>query len=381
MYATNKLRNNPERKTSMSVTTANVFASLQRSQLGFFYGAPKRVGENSLTVVLPILRETTIKRQYITFPETEKVHVFDIGKIDEMEADNQSGENVFVRSGTLFRGSTQERALQRSMVLFPGKKSKLSVRCVHMSRGISAGSKVKYGGITPLSFDSTNYGKGYKFADQGATWANVQNYTSSVGHGHQKHSRHAHGYSGTMRMSNSTQWTSSLKSHCDHEEPMIGADMAAMAGQFNEVHDWQGSDDLASAMDGMSANIDEVLSKIKCDANQAGLALITDAGVSTIEVFDHKDSWRALHESAVKRMGKELVTEDKESVFEYKPEKAANLVNKVLALNYAQNVIYEHRPSNGEPAVRVLGLTSAGYVGEIVEVNEQVIHLVLLKTS
>jgi hypothetical protein len=365
----------------MSVTTESIFTALQKSTLGYSYGKPKRVGEKSLTVVLPILRETTLKRQYTTFPETDKVHVFDTGRIDEMEADNQSGENVFMRSGTLFRGATQERALQRSMVLFTGKRVKMPVRCIHRSRGISPGSKVKYGGITPLSFDASNYSDGYKFADQGSTWSNVENYTSSIGPKHAKpragasmrmHSSHGHGQAMNMMKKG---LTSSSMPIGDTEEVMIGADQAAIQGA------WSGSDDLASAIDGLSKGLDDVLSKIKCDENQAGLALITDTGVSTVEVFDHKDSWRALHESAVKRMGKELVTEDPSSVFEYKPEHAAKAVNQVLALDYKQNVIYDHRPSNGEPAVRVMGLTAKGYVGEIVEINEQLIHLVLLKTA
>ncbi len=81
-------------------------------------------------------------------------------------------------------------------------------------------------------------------------------------------------------------------------------------------------------------------------------------------------------------MGTELLRgEDKTNVFEYKPENAVNAVKKVLGLDYKTNMIYEHKPSNGEPHVSIFGLTASRYVGEVVEVNGSVIHLVILETA
>lgn len=365
---------------------------------GYTYGKPLRVDEKSLAVVLPILRKTSLTRQYITFPETEKVLVFDTGKIDEMEAENQTDSNVFIRSGTLFRGSTQERALQRSAVLFPGKKVKLGVRCVHASRGISPNAGVKYGGITPLDFDASNYSHGYTFADQGHTWSNVLKATSSMNAKMGKPSK-APKVTSHLRMASSA----------GHEGLMLGSagpvGDSGPAGYTGNTVYYSASPGVTSAETDMSANIhasafsgpkaddlhtsfnefakhfDDILSKVKLVDDQAGLALITQAGVETVEFFDHHLSWKALHEAAVKRLGSSIVDDGGENVFDYKPEVAVKQVNKVLGIDFKSNLILEHRPSNGEPKIVITGLTGGGYVGEVVELDERVIHLVLLKQA
>lgn len=379
-----------------------VLQTVADQKLGYSYGKPLRVDEKSLAVVLPILRKTSLTRQYITFPETEKVLVFDTGKIDEMEAENQTDSNVFIRSGTLFRGSTQERALQRSAVLFPGRKVKLGVRCVHASRGISPNASVKYGGITPLAFDTANYAHGYTFADQGATWSNVLKATTEMNAKMGK-PKPAPNITGAMRMSS-----------LSHRDGPIGAsgplgasgpagvagdagayymsssadsvaDMAANTMFTSNIHasafSGPKADDLHTSFHEFAKHFDDILSKVKMVDDQAGLALITQAGVETVEFFDHHLSWKALHEAAVKRLGSSIVDDGDENVFDYKPEAAIKQVNKVLGIDFKSNLILEHRPSNGEPKIVITGLTGGGYVGEVVELDERVIHLVLLKQA
>lgn len=353
----------------MSLTASNVFVSLSDQKLGFSYAKPKRVDEKSLTVVLPIIRETSIKRQYITFPETDKCLVFDTGKIDQMEVDNKSEDHVFIRSGTLFRGSTQERALQRSAVVIAGQKMGLEVRCVHATRGIRGKAETKWGGLTPLNLDQNNYDKHYTPKDQQTTWSNVHNsnaaYCSLSGQMHGSLKASASFHDSATRDFHETYWSSSASGQS------VSGNWASSSGM----------DDLASHMDLFAAQFDEVLSKIKREENQAGLALITDGGVQTIEIFDHADSWKALHEAAVKRMGAELVKEDKESVFEFKPNHAHKMVNRVLAMDWNRKNIFTRRPNNGEPLIEITGLTAVGFVGEIVEMNEQVVHLTILKCA
>lgn len=342
---------------------------VSEEKLGYSYGKPLRVDEKSLAVVLPILRETSLNRQYITFPETDKVLVFDTGKIDEMEADNQTAENVFIRSGTLFRGSTQERALQRSAVLFPGKKSKLGVRCVHASRGINPNAGVKYGGITPLDFDASNYSHGYSFKDQASTWQNVMKTTSNMSQMMGNVQQPKHSMIGGII---SPMYMSSMAT----EQP-IGSAENIQASAFTSAK----ADDLHSSFNEFAKHFDEILSKVKMVQNQAGLALITHAGVQTVEFFDHLLSWKALHESAVKRLGSSIIDKGDENVFDYKPDAAIKQVNRVLGLDFKTNRIWEHRPNNGEPKVEITGLTADGYVGEAVEIDERLIHLVILKQA
>jgi len=144
----------------------------------------------------------------------------------------------------------------------------------------------------------------------------------------------------------------------------------------------RGTDDLKQNFDEFARNFDQLLSKARLHDNQAGLALITEKGCKTIEVFDLPASWEAIHKDSVKRMGTELLREsDNTSVFEYKPENAINAVRKVLGLDYKTNLIYEHKPSNGEPHVAIFGLTASRYVGEVVELDGRVMHLTLLETA
>lgn len=379
-----------------------MLAALAEQKLGYSYGKPLRIDDKSLAVVLPILRETSLHRQYTTFPETDKVMVFDSGKIDVMDVENGTEENIFVRSGTLFRGSTQTRALQRSAVLFPHKKQTLSVRCVHQTHGISAKAKTTYGGIVPLAFDQMNYDAGYKPKDQQAYWSNAQKTTqhfmkatgktppapkggqNSMGLRRRSMMRSSEPEEGVNFMNTGGLDSSGLMySSSDCAAGPIGA--AGAAGPvgdqafFSSANAFTGSDDLAKHFDDFSMHFDEVLSKVKLVENQAGLALINANGVETIEFFDHKLSWKALHESAVKRLGSNIVQQDSEQVFEYKPENAVKAVNRVLAMDWKTTPIFHHRPSNGEPDVEITGLSADGFVGEAVELNGSLIHLVLLR--
>lgn len=361
--------------------SANFIESLRKQTKGYKFGTPKRVDEKSLSVVLPIFRETTIPRQYITLPETDKVLTFDTGKIDQMECDNNSEFNVFIRSGTLFRGSTQERVLQRSAVVFPGKKTILNVRCVHKTRGIRPSAKTGYGGLTPLNHEQQVYDDGFHPKDQADYWSAAHNTTNffaktadDLGKKASFMAQSAQNSGGGRGMSSGA---GSIRSG-DYLSRQIRArgPQGALgdAGSFGYK-----ADDLSANLDSFATNFDDVLSKVRLEANQAGIALITDKGVETIEVFDHSDSWKALHEAAVKRMGAEMAKQDVESVFDFNPDKAISLVDKVLGLEWKTERIFEHRPSNGEPKVEITGLTAEKYVGEIVEVNGSVIHLVILR--
>jgi hypothetical protein len=140
-------------------------------------------------------------------------------------------------------------------------------------------------------------------------------------------------------------------------------------------------DDLASHCENFSKTFDDVTAKIRWVENQAGFALLTNNGVETIETFDSPFSWKAIHEDAVKRLGSRVLGKDEEGVFDYKPERAKALIRKVLAGKFTENLIYEHRPSNGELHVLILGLSGDRYVGEVVELDGRVIHVMLIRQS
>ncbi len=343
----------------MTTTTNQVLEEIRQQKAGFSFGKPQRPDAKVLTVILPLLRQGFGERSYMTFPETDRVLVFDTGKIDEMRVENPTEENVFIRSGTLFTGATQARAAQRSHVVLPNAKDIVPVRCVHASHGIRSNANVKYGGITPLEADKKNYDAGYIPKSQGAYWDNVHDASAMF-----------------MRSSNTSSFSASVGQSA--QAPI------ACSFHTNPVQpqaDYAAMDNLAANFDKFALDFEKILSKVKRQENQIGLALISDSGVQTVEWFDHADSWKALHDASIKRLGTELIREDPKRVFEYKPEVAIQQVEEVLALPFKTNRIYYNHPRERVTAVEITGLTANEFVGEVTTINGEPIHIVLLKKA
>jgi len=398
--------------STLSVQT--ILQTISDEALGFKFGKPDRPSEKSLACILPILRNTSQQRQYTTMPETETLLVTDSGSIYKVNLKNTGKENVFVRSGTIFEGKgTQSRALTRSAVIFPGTEVGLDVRCVHHSHGISGNAKFAYAGVTPFDVESSNYTSGFTPRDQQNMWKSVETFsaTAAMYAGEpavptsgslRSRLRSASGGSRTLRHATSsrgtgqTAWSGSrldssfTTSRLADERPfgdggfLNVSDPAIdhLAGDSAPETYIPHADNLKASFDEFAKNFDDILSKARLHDDQAGLALITDTGCKTVECFDVPISWEALHKDAVKRMGTELLRgPDNTNVFEYKPENAVAAVRKVLALPFKTNRIYQHKPSNGEPSVEIFGLTAGAFVGEVVELDGRVIHLLLIETA
>jgi hypothetical protein len=384
--------------TPKTLSTSTILQAISEESMGFRFGKPERPNESSLACILPILRETSQVRQYITLPETEQVLVFDSGTINKINLKNASKSNVFVRSGTIFEGKgTQSRAIMRSAVLFPGTEVALDVRCVHQSHGIRTGAEFKYGGITPLSVDTRVYAAGYRPQDQHATWNAVRQTSAVMQAMASPEPVAAEAPVGAQApLGESPLFQRQLRDILRRSTPAARVEPtsvprvvpppppfpAAPAMEDFYRGSAQGTDNLKQNFDEFARSFDSILSKARLHDNQVGLALITDTGCKTIELFDLAASWEAIHKDAVKRMGTELLRgPDNTNVFEYKPENAINAVRKVLGLDYKTNLIYEHKPSNGEPHIAIFGVTASQYVGEIVELDGRVIHLNILETA
>lgn len=360
---------------TQSVRTFLARVAEQRS--GFKFGEPERVKEDGLAAVIPILRVTSRKRQYVTFPETEKVDVTDTGRIDQFLLRNGEAECVFVRAGTIFKGATQERCLVRSAVVFPGKEQPLEVRCVHQSKGINRGSKTSYGGISPLEMDKSSHDAGYRPKSQHDYWSAVSEYSRAVkGEAYREPSHEVRTSGGIVmpqQVGHARRSILRAQGMSAYAHGMLPDDEVSTAYSTSSAQTKH--DDLHSTVHEFATNIDDVLRRVKRQPNQVGLGVITDKGCETIELFDLPDSWAALHQDAVKRVGQDL-SRKAEDVFQYKPEYAVKTVCAVLADEYQENVILEVR-GNGDPPVRITGLTSERFIGEVVELDGHVIHVVL----
>jgi hypothetical protein len=228
-----------------------------------------------------------------------------------------------------------------------------------MSKGIQTGTSVKYGGVTPLAMDSAVYAAGWQPKGQSEYWASVNNYTKTV---------NCHLMSTSVPPAEAGPQLDQIRSQIP-EEPQAYAEAAP------------GGDNLVGALDALAGGFEELLRKVERVDNQVGLALITHEGVQTIEAFDVPASWEAIHSDCVQRLGAALVNKDEEAVFDYKPERAVKAVTAILARDWKTSTIWEHRKANGDPAIRILGLSADGYSGEVVELEKKAIHLVIVKTK
>jgi hypothetical protein len=373
--------------TELSVNS--ICQIVSEEKFGFRFGKPDRPSAESLSCILPILRETAQVRQYITYSETDKVLAHDSGSINKVNLLNSSKSNVFLRSGTIFEGKgTQSRALTRSAVLFPGQAVALDVRCVHQSHGIRSGSGFEYGGITPLSVDSAFYTSGYTPGDQHTMWDSVTATSNMMRSASGDVTEPISGRVETSTFGRSIPTPRNWRTPHARTTPTASRGMRSLMASGGLVGERAPesfipqSDNLKKNFDEFAKNFDDVLSKARLHDNQVGLGLITDKGCKTVELFDLAASWESIHKDSVKRMGTELLRgADNTNVFEYRPENAINAVRAVLALPFKSNVIYQHKPSNGEPPVSIYGLTAQRYVGEVVELDGRVIHLVILESN
>lgn len=395
------------RKIRVSGISQGYFDQIIKQENGFKFADPVRPDENTLTCVVPILQTQTKDRRYMTFPEVDFIQTHDTGHISQMIAENTGKETVYIRTGTILKGSTQERAIVRSYIVFPGQKVTMEARCVHASKGIREGAKVNYGGIIPLAMEQDLYDDGFKPKDQGSYWNSTSRYSMTVksmtsqtmAGGTQSRGplmrppqppiiRRSHSPRPPFRTSPPIASARGMSSGINRMVPDQWDDsgIRSFYGNIpNSIHSGtlEINDDLFQTQEtfGASDVVMNLLSKLKLVDDQVGLGIIDEKGVQTIELFDVYASWKALHGDAVKRAGSNLVRDDSSDVFKFAPEFANDAICKVLGSKFKENVIYEWRSVDNKPAVTVIGLTGEKHVGELVELDGRVIHMVLNRAA
>ena len=76
---------------------------------GFSLDRPHRLGEKSFSVLVPVIRKTEEKRDYITFAEAKKVEVKDTGRVETVNVRNNEDAPLYISRGEIFKGDTQEK--------------------------------------------------------------------------------------------------------------------------------------------------------------------------------------------------------------------------------------------------------------------------------
>ncbi len=136
-------------------------------------------------VVFPVTtRETTTIGDFITLDEAtekESVKVTEVGgededdaRVDTLTVENKSDKPLILISGELVCGGNQDRIIRHSVVLEPGEKSDVPVRCVESGRwrGVRAELQCLKGKSAPAGARAAGQIAGAK--GQQETWAEVK---------------------------------------------------------------------------------------------------------------------------------------------------------------------------------------------------------------
>lgn len=213
---------------------------------GFSFGKVFRLDEDGVVAILPILRESKTERGYVVLPEAPSVKIEDTGGIDAVKVTNNGSLPVYIRSGTVLKGQTQERAAVIGRIVFPNETETIKIVCVHQTRPIAMGSKMVYHSLAPASIDLTS---------QHLAWNCVASYSGRA------------------------------------QSAFRGLNRPVPTGPF---------DDLASYAKSYSSEVEKVLPKIEHKKNQAGMVMFDVEGVYIIEIFDLEPSWKALRDDVIK---------------------------------------------------------------------------------
>ncbi len=358
---------------------------IANSRLGYELGNPWKYSEESLAVVVPILRKNAPERQYTTMYEVLKqLNMKDTGSINQVELQNKSGMAIFVRAGTIFSGKTQNRAAQHSGV-YNKKEEVIKVCCVHASHGIHRGEKMKFGDIAPPSV-TMNLMTG----NQSGVWSSVKNYT-----GGDRTTRRYGNQDGFMslgstglhssRGSGSTSYAFSPSQSSDriHSKrinfPIRASSTSSLytATSHSEVES-QGTDNLLGHLQNIKKGqsvLDDMMQKVPLFDNQAGAIIFNPVGIIALETFDSPKSWEAIKKEIVEKYGDKIMEKQAEHLFELKPEMILPMFRKFIESldDFKEMTI---RKDTYSETREVLG---KGVIGEYTLVKGQPIHVLLLK--
>lgn len=314
----------------------SVIESVRRILEDYEMGEPWKLSKG-VGFVVPILgRPPFPDRNYVLLQEVlDEVEFTDTGHIGGVNVRNQSGQPVYIRKGTILKGTTQPRSPVSGYVAEPIEiEVTIPVNCIHASQGITRGLKFQARGLTPHGVYSS-------LGDQNLTWQTAR---SSV-------EQFRAGGSAAMFMG------------------------AAALDSMSRIN----RNDLAEAMDRVEeikGTVEDVLAGIPGDhINQIGIAVFDLEGVVAVELFDHPDSWKAFSDS-VTRSYAEILTKTSDLV-EIKMDRAVVVLREFLskALEATKTMITMNSIS------KVFSLEVDKIVGELVTVNDKEIHMVLCRSA
>lgn len=318
----------------MSIANNNVGVflwNIAEQKDGFSFGEPWRQSEKALGIIVPILRKKDAKRDYVMVEETKKVNIEDTGSINRIRIVNDDKQNVFIRSGTILAGTTQERAVVSGVIIVPNSTMEAEVKCVHATKGIMSGAKMK----VVKDYAPTIVMQALASRDQGKVWNSVRSFRASSNH-------------------------------------MIGSSVDSFLSMKSA------EDDLVATLDEVEVvkkDMENAIKDIPLVKNQVGAIIFDSVGIVGFEVFDSMKSWEALHKKVLAKYSDVLQQKQEEPLFQLRdeiiPEKIRVFIENIMACNEQQ--------SSSTKVSTTMILQSPKIVGEYTVLGSNVIHIIAFK--
>ena len=414
---------------AIPVDLKTYLSDISEGRFGYILGDPWKYSEETLGVVVPILRESAPDRQYITMYEVLKeLDMKDTGGISQIELQNRSGMAIFVRAGTIFKGETQPRAAQHSGV-YSNEKETINVRCVNASYGINRGTKMEFGDIAPPSVTMNLMTR-----DQSSVWGSVRDYTSGSETERQRRSGSV-AYGSTSSevgsvptnvipeslpedIKKALSYVSDCKSRrsdtcCDvhtytssdgskrtriarvypsegvtqvwsgeglSDKDIDDINRFASTNNIRMHNTTTGENDLLGHLEKIKKSqslVDDMMQKVPLFDNQVGAIIFNPVGVIAVETFDHPKSWEAIKKEIIEKYGDKIKTVQSDHLYELKPETILPSFRKFIEGldKFTEKTIIKDEYSETR-AVR-----GKGIIGEYTLVKGQPIHVLLLKET
>ena len=304
---------------------------------GFSFGKAWKNSSNSLGLVIPILRNKEVHRNYKMLEETKNVKITDTGSIDSAHVKSSDDSTVFIRSGIILVGPTQERATVAGVVILPNSEQDIEVKCVHASKGIRPGAAYDLNKteVVPASIYLALAETEDRHEKQGRVWSSVQRYSARMGTEHR------------------------------------------MIGTALDRH-MLGSDDLVGTLKEIEKDkktIEGALKDIPLLDGQVGAIIFDRVGITGFEVFDSPKSWAAMHQKVLSKYSDVLMQEQEESLFELKEE----VIPKKIAAFIEEIMNSDEKQMHATKSSITYVIDGEKCIGEYTMINESVIHVLAFK--
>jgi hypothetical protein len=339
--------------------------------------SPWRVNEGSLGVVIPISRTTKEERNYITLAEAKDVKIEDTGQIDSIYIHNNEDKPLYISRGEIFRGKTQERAAIHGHIIMAGKGMRVSVRCIHNSKGIQKGAEMTFGGKVPFYvYNNLN--------DQGATWRSVETYNTCYYNNNPRTTNLKSSWRGSQGSDNITldALTNSTNptNRAYFTNTMNTNDFIMPMADLNSINIGS-SDDMVNTIDDMTTRIKEAMKKIPPIENQVGAIFLYENSFQGLDIYNVPDSWSSVKEETIAKEGSSFMKKDDTSIFDFKPERVKALIGKELGGKFEEKIIYGEKQGEAYKIIEIREIidekSKKRIIGEAVEFNGKIIHLTL----